>query len=806
METINYIIEVGVKSPVVQAYEEDPFNPHAIARQRRMAYQKAVVMKYIDNLLDWGDKLFTQDTMESINEATMLYVLAQDILGPRPIELGGAVQAPTESMTYEKIRAKPDVNDFLLYTEGVVSSGTVKCATSKSEKKLAQAGSFLAFCVPSNPNLRKYWDWVEDRLFKIRHCKNIKGITRQLALFQPPIDPMLLVRARAAGLSIEEVVGLATGSVSVSPYRFTYLIEKAKQYAQTLQSFGSELLSALEKKDGEELGLIRARHENFIFKMSRQLKTNQIKEARENENSLTESRINVENRMNHYEGLINEGLISWETAQQILKHTGNGLMPSAITLLTLSGQLSLIPKIAGIAFSTGAEEARDGAEIAGDVIRFSSGLLHQAADSMSYEGGNQRREQEWKQLRDQAKQELTQIDKQLLAANIRIQIAEKDLEVHDQNWEHGKELLEFYKDKFTNLGLYNYYATTLTRLHRMAYATALRMAQMAEQSYRFERGDDAASFIGSDSEYWQNDRMGLLAGEKLMLSLQQMEHAFIMNHTRDLEITQSFSLRMIDPEKLLDLQNTGECKFKIPEWAFDLMYPKHYRRIIKSVSLTIPCITGPYTGVGCSLALSKGSVRMNESSELSPQMPVATLITTSNAMNDNGMFEFSFRDERYLPFEGAGAINSEWSVQLPPKDYPPFDYHTISDVILHISYNAKDGRTSDAMRPSDSDLKRLISMRNEFPAQLELLKKGEQSVTLNLTEAYFPFFTRKGIQLKKEVSSRIKRTLEKDMPLSAQVLPDGMTLTVSVEDMESIQDALDVLFVVDYHCAIGNPN
>ena len=44
----------------------------------------AVVMKYIDNLLDWGDHLFAQDTMESINEATMLYVLAADILGERP--------------------------------------------------------------------------------------------------------------------------------------------------------------------------------------------------------------------------------------------------------------------------------------------------------------------------------------------------------------------------------------------------------------------------------------------------------------------------------------------------------------------------------------------------------------------------------------------------------------------------------------------------------------------------------------------------------------------------------------------------
>ena len=41
-------------------------------------------MKYLDNLLAWGDSLFRQDTMETINEATQLYVLAANILGTKP--------------------------------------------------------------------------------------------------------------------------------------------------------------------------------------------------------------------------------------------------------------------------------------------------------------------------------------------------------------------------------------------------------------------------------------------------------------------------------------------------------------------------------------------------------------------------------------------------------------------------------------------------------------------------------------------------------------------------------------------------
>ena len=72
----------------LSAYASDPFSPHAIARLRPGAYEKAMVMQYVDNLLDWGDSLFTQFTMESINEATMLYVLALDILGPRARDAG----------------------------------------------------------------------------------------------------------------------------------------------------------------------------------------------------------------------------------------------------------------------------------------------------------------------------------------------------------------------------------------------------------------------------------------------------------------------------------------------------------------------------------------------------------------------------------------------------------------------------------------------------------------------------------------------------------------------------------------------
>ena len=58
-----------------------------VARYRPTAYMFKAVMAYLDNLVAWGDALFRQDTGESINEATQLYVLAANMLGPRPQEV-----------------------------------------------------------------------------------------------------------------------------------------------------------------------------------------------------------------------------------------------------------------------------------------------------------------------------------------------------------------------------------------------------------------------------------------------------------------------------------------------------------------------------------------------------------------------------------------------------------------------------------------------------------------------------------------------------------------------------------------------
>lgn len=63
----------------ISQWRANPFQPHVIAKTRPVAYQLAIVIKYIKNLIDWGDALFREYTRESITQATQYYMLADKL-------------------------------------------------------------------------------------------------------------------------------------------------------------------------------------------------------------------------------------------------------------------------------------------------------------------------------------------------------------------------------------------------------------------------------------------------------------------------------------------------------------------------------------------------------------------------------------------------------------------------------------------------------------------------------------------------------------------------------------------------------
>ena len=63
-----------------------------------------------------------------------------------------------------------------------------------------------------------------------------------------------------------------------------------------------------------------------------------------------------------------------------------------------------------------------------------------------------------------------------------------------------REVIDFFADKFSNLGLYTYLSRSLQQLHREANNTALAMAPLAEHAYRFERPGDTTVCRGRGVE------------------------------------------------------------------------------------------------------------------------------------------------------------------------------------------------------------------------------------------------------------------------------------------------------------------
>lgn len=126
-----------------RAIMNNPFQPHTVARTRQTAYQYCVVMKYLDNLIAWGDHLFRQDTVESINEATMRYVLAANILGARPQQIPqrGTVRPKTfadlkkqgldsTSNTFVELQGTLTLNFGLPQTQGQTQTPPVHSSAS----------------------------------------------------------------------------------------------------------------------------------------------------------------------------------------------------------------------------------------------------------------------------------------------------------------------------------------------------------------------------------------------------------------------------------------------------------------------------------------------------------------------------------------------------------------------------------------------------------------------------------------------------------------------------------------------------
>lgn len=831
----------------IEEWKKRPFSPHEVAKFRPLAYQFDVVMKYIDNLIAWGDSLFRQFTIETLNEATQLYILAANILGDKPQQIPKTSKRTPK--TYKDLKEQLDEfgnamvemeNEFPLNASIPSGRNTDEAGTGS----LFNMSPQLYFCIPENKKLLAYWDLVSDRLFKIRHCMDIEGNVRQIPLFQPPIDPGMLVKAAASGMSIGDIMGGL--DQPVSNVRFPLIAQKASELINEVKAMGNALLSSIEKGEAEKLTLIRQEQEIKILELSQDIKYLQWKESESSIESLLKTRESAYQRYRHYQTLLgkeegdfselkdliiegkelneenfddvydelvekygqnidleeyreeklgfietvgeigaNIAISSDDISNNLSLNKGEELelnvygplstefeVSSFLMTSVAAPLLALIPQFdaygaplgvgvstgfGGVQLSKGAGYAAMGFSKAAEI---SSKMGAQSLKLASY----QRRIDDWTLQSNLAAKELQQIGTQIISSLIREQISQKEYENHKVQIENSHAIDTFLKEqKFSNEELYLWMQGEISKTYYEFYKLAFDTAKKAEATMKHElmrQELNDRQFIKFN--YWDAGRKGLLSGEALSLDMKRLELAYMESNKREFEITKHISLVQLNPEALLQLKVSGTCEVAIPEWLYDLDYPGHYMRRIKSVSLSIPAITGPYAGVNCTLSLQKSTLRKtsllsddqysrapDEDDRFRDYFGTVESIVTSNGQNDSGLFETNLRDERFLPFEGAGA-QSTWTLKLS-SDLRQFDYDTISDVIFHVNYTAREGgklladkatgSIKDMINDKDtSGLVRMFSLKHDFPNEWHQFLGSDKDFKALLKKEHFPYF------------------------------------------------------------------
>ncbi|MFV8141854.1 neuraminidase-like domain-containing protein [Mycolicibacterium senegalense] len=784
----------------IHEWQKHPFQPHFVARMRPSAYQRYVVMETLDTLLEWGDAEFRRDTTESITKAAQLYVLVADLLGPRPEEIATGEKDPK---SYKDMRG--EIQEGLAIVSAdfenlfpSMSSSTV--SSNPDTVGLLGISRSLYFCIPPNEKLLAYWDTVADRLFKIRHCMNIEGVVRQLPLFEPRIDPALLVRAAAQGIHTSAVI--AEAGAPLPPYRFEVALRRALDACGVVTRLGSQLLGIIERGDAEKLAALNATHATAALKATLDIKKQQEEAATAQIAALQTSRDVPAQRLMYYQFLMGvdpkvpqpgesiemvsyapkpqsaEGtwLIQEEIDELASSHSARDWQVRASTTRVLAGALYYVPNLTidikpwgvGTGVSIGGSTQLGPALNA--IAEYQGGLANQdsyVASHAARMAAHKRRSQEFAIGANTAAREIMNIDKQITVAMINKEVARLEREQIELQIQQAEAVEAYLDSKFTNAKMYGLLQSRLYGVYAQFYKLAYDLAKQAERCYRFRYPELTDSIIQAGN--WESGRKGLLSGEQLELQLRQLERAYADRDSREFELTKHISLLQHAPLALIKLRETGSAEFDLPELLFDMDYPGHYMRRIKSVNLTIPAVVGPYTTVNATLTLLSNEIRIkptlknqkyerdldNPDDRFIDDFAAIKQIATSSGQNDHGLFELNFRDERFLPFEGAGVANSRWRIDIDP-DCNPFD---IPDVVMCVRLTARQG--GDVLRAKAKDawikvlkdqeglpLARVISMRHEFPTEWDRLRTvaepgGEHTVAIALTRDRFPALFRR---------------------------------------------------------------
>ena len=192
--------------------------------------------------------------------------------------------------------------------------------------------------------------------------------------------------------------------------------------------------------------------------------------------------------------------------------------------------------------------------------------------------------------------------------------------------------------------------------------------------------------------YWDGFRKGLLAPEKILLDLRQMEKAYLENDKHRIEITRPILLfeNLDNPVKngpdssyitISKTNNVYEYSVEIDVDLFNHDFANHRNRFIRDVRVQL---------------LTEENVEqykcLNAELSITSDHIFDGLFATSMASQNAGSFSFNFVDDIYSPFDGS-RIEEKLSFNLKLTGLENITDKANAKVVVFVSYTAT--RSSD---------------------------------------------------------------------------------------------------------------
>lgn len=591
------------------------------------------------------------------------------------------------------------------------------------------ACSTTMFHAPLNPRVASMRDTLASRMFNLRHGLSLNG--KKLPKIESSNIGFNNYMPHSLGINILPAP-MASATPPAPAYRFRKLLPAARSAAQQLQDLGRYYLHLMEADTDNQLDVLLLRQAMKLSDLSVRLGNESINALRAQQQTLQASRRLALHRHDYYGQLIEEGLSANEAFASTLGITAAALKTYAAVFALPEGAAKLLPNIFGLAdggmdYSGAFGAARELAELGADAAAITS-------DQLSIQAAFERRDQEWRYEQRQAELDLEIIDKEFAELDIELKAASISLAGATQERENLDETYAFATSGFIIVPVYQWLVGRQEFIYGAAYNAVLSLCQATQAAWRYEIGDNTrADFIKTSG--WSESYKGMLAGESLLVDLQEMENAFLAANERRLTIKKTISLKTLLGNKwakaLTQLSAGKSIDFELKTQHFDSNYPGHYQRQIRHLSVSFIARNEKSLGTPSGILTQTANTlltRMDHdalkyfygSSKTLPASVIRNVraeqsMALSSLTQDDGLgyapgqwvYESMVHDERYLPFEGTGAL-SRWALQLPDAQFSASLTESLDDIHLNLIYTAKPGdaefiKVVNALRTEDKN-------------------------------------------------------------------------------------------------------